>query len=143
MRSFLSTTLPSNDLGLLTRSLPIATELRKRGHQVIFCSPAKSPSRLVNEAGFENLLPGHPLYHLIATELNFRGHYRSITSAQFKRNFGNLFNFSSQLIRTVNQKSNNMQFIQTYFELEMITVFHEKVSRPSLGRFFNFGGCVL
>ncbi len=27
--------------------------------------------------------------------------------------------------------------------LEMITVFHERVSRPSLGRFLNFGGCVL
>ena len=104
MQTFLFTTLPSNDLGLLTRSLPIAAELRTRGHQVIFCSPAKSPSRLVNEAGFENLLPRHPLYHLMATELNFRGLYRSIKSAQFKRDFGNLFNCSSQLIRTVPTK---------------------------------------
>jgi len=40
----------------------------------------------------------------MATELNFRGLYRSIKSAQFKRDFGNLFNFLSQLIWTVPTK---------------------------------------
>jgi UDP:flavonoid glycosyltransferase YjiC (YdhE family) len=57
----LFTTLTSNDLGLLTRSLPIARELRERGHQIAFCNPARSPSKLIAEAGFGNLLPSKPL----------------------------------------------------------------------------------
>jgi UDP:flavonoid glycosyltransferase YjiC (YdhE family) len=56
---YLFTTLPTNDLGLLTRSLPIACELRRRGREVVFCSPATAPSQLVAEAGFENLIPQH------------------------------------------------------------------------------------
>jgi UDP:flavonoid glycosyltransferase YjiC (YdhE family) len=55
MNRYLFTTLPSNDLGLLTRSLPIARELRNRGHQIAFCSPAKAPNKLISEAGFDNL----------------------------------------------------------------------------------------
>ena len=62
MTKFLFTTLPTNDLGLLTRSLPIARELATHEHIVFFCSPAKAPSRLIAEAGFENLLPRHPIY---------------------------------------------------------------------------------
>jgi len=42
MTTFLFTTLPTNDLGLLTRSLPIARELREQGHTIVFCSPAKA-----------------------------------------------------------------------------------------------------
>jgi hypothetical protein len=34
MTTFLFTTLPTNDLGLLTRSLPIASELAKQGHTI-------------------------------------------------------------------------------------------------------------
>jgi UDP:flavonoid glycosyltransferase YjiC (YdhE family) len=101
---FLFTTLPSNDLGLLTRSLPIASELTKRGHKVAFCSPAETPSKLIEEAGFDNLLPKHPLYHLTTGKPSFRDLHRIITSEQFKQDFGNLFNFMSQLIRTVPTK---------------------------------------
>jgi UDP:flavonoid glycosyltransferase YjiC (YdhE family) len=72
MQRFLFTTLPSNDLGLLARSLPVASELTKRGHEVAFCSPAETPSRLVAEAGFDNLLPKHPVYYLMAGELSIR-----------------------------------------------------------------------
>jgi len=50
MKKFLFTTFPSNDLGLLTRSLPIARELRDRGHQIAFCSPAKAPNKSISEA---------------------------------------------------------------------------------------------
>ncbi len=57
---FLFTTQASNDLGLLTRSLPIAHELKQHGHQVAFCNPALTPRKLIAEAGFENLLPKHP-----------------------------------------------------------------------------------
>jgi UDP:flavonoid glycosyltransferase YjiC (YdhE family) len=100
-RKFLFTTIPSNDLGLLTRSLPVASELAKRGHQVVFCSPGPAPSRLIVEAGFDNLLPKHPLYHLMTGKPSFRGLYRIIKSKQFKQDFGNLFNFLSQLIQTM------------------------------------------
>jgi hypothetical protein len=61
--TFLFTTLPSNDLGLLTRSLPIARELRELGHEVLFCSPGVAPRKLVEDAGFEGRVPDDPLYH--------------------------------------------------------------------------------
>ena len=64
MKKFLFTTLPSNDLGLLTRSLPIALELSKSGHKIVFSSPARAPDKLIKDAGFENLTPRHPLYQL-------------------------------------------------------------------------------
>jgi UDP:flavonoid glycosyltransferase YjiC (YdhE family) len=53
IKSYLFTTFPSNDLGLLTRSLPIARELAKKGNEIIFCSPGKAPSKLIAAAGFE------------------------------------------------------------------------------------------
>src|SRR5690606_36052244 len=59
MSRFLFTTLPTNDLGLLTRSLPIAAALASRGHSVTFCSPARAPSRLIADAGFQNRIPNH------------------------------------------------------------------------------------
>ena len=80
MIKLLFTTLPSNDLGLLTRSLPIATELTGRGHQVAFCNVAKAPRMLIADAGFENLVPRHPLYYLQMGDLDLRGLYRTLTS---------------------------------------------------------------
>ena len=65
LKRFLFTVLPSNDLGLLTRSLPIARELRLRGHEVTFCHPAKTPQAAIADAGFENLLPDDPIYFLL------------------------------------------------------------------------------
>jgi len=64
MSTYLFTTLPSNDLGLLTRSLPVARELRTLGHRVFFCSPGRAPRRLIADAGFESRLPDDPLYDL-------------------------------------------------------------------------------
>lgn len=64
MSTYLFTTLPSNDLGLLTRSLPIARELRSLDHRVLFCSPGRAPRRLVEDAGFESRLPDDPLCNL-------------------------------------------------------------------------------
>ena len=64
MSRYLFTALPSNDFGLLTRSLPIARELKLVGHEVAFCHPARGPQILIREAGFENLLHDDPLYHL-------------------------------------------------------------------------------
>ena len=61
MSRYLFTTLPSNDLGLLTQSLPIACELRNRGHQAASCSPAKliskaaTPGRQARKSSSEQL----------------------------------------------------------------------------------------
>ena len=57
MSKFLFTTLPSNDLGLLTRSLPIANELKKFDHEIFFSSPAKAPDKLIKDAGFDEVRP--------------------------------------------------------------------------------------
>jgi MGT family glycosyltransferase len=97
MTRFLFTTLPTDDLGLLTRSLPIATELAAHGHTILFCSPAKAPSRLIADAGFANLLPKHPLYDLIAMDQSLQGLVTFIRSGQWRR-YGNLFHFLHKLI---------------------------------------------
>ncbi|MGB6837095.1 MAG: nucleotide disphospho-sugar-binding domain-containing protein [Dehalococcoidia bacterium] len=57
MKKVLCTTLPSNDLGLLTRTLPVARELAGMGHEVAYCNPAPAPAALIGEAGLENLPP--------------------------------------------------------------------------------------
>jgi UDP:flavonoid glycosyltransferase YjiC (YdhE family) len=54
VKKLLFTTLISNDLGLLTRSLPIARELRDRGYQVTFCTSTPAPKRVISDAGFDN-----------------------------------------------------------------------------------------
>ena len=105
MARFLFTTLPSNDLGLLTRSLPIARELKKYGHEVIFCSPAPAPRQLIAEAGFENPIPRHPLYELAAQGISLRQFAGFVTSGQWRRRYGSLFAFFRQLIRALPFKS--------------------------------------
>lgn len=96
----LFTTLTSNDLGLLTRSLPIAAELAGRGHQVAFCNPARAPSTLIAQAGFDNLFLKHPLFHVQMTgELDLRGLYRQFRSERFRREFGSLFSILKKLVR--------------------------------------------
>ena len=55
MAKFLFTALISNDLGLPTRTIPIAMELARRGHEVAFCNPEKAPKKLIAEAGLRNL----------------------------------------------------------------------------------------
>ena len=69
----LVTTLPTNDLGLLARSLPVAVALRERGHEVVFASPAAAPRRVVEEAGFRNEVPRHALYALIDVDPSVGG----------------------------------------------------------------------
>src|SRR5512143_1018928 len=102
--NFLFTTQVSNDLGLLTRSLPIACELKLRGHQVAFCNPAAAPTRLVAEAGLVNLCPRHPTYYLnplfFNSRFDLRGLYRLLRSEQIRRDFGGSFAFLRQLIQT-------------------------------------------
>ena len=56
MSRFLFTTLFSNDLGLPSRTVPVALELVKRGHEVAFCNPEKAPKLsiwiLIGYSGF-------------------------------------------------------------------------------------------
>jgi UDP:flavonoid glycosyltransferase YjiC (YdhE family) len=99
MRKFLFTTLPSNDLGLLARSLPIANELRKSGHKIAFSSPAKAPDRLIKDAGFENLTPKHPLYQL--KNLRVKSIINPLKSNEHKNEYGNIFSFLFKLIRAI------------------------------------------
>jgi len=54
MARFLFSTILANDLGVPSRSLPIAIELKKRGHTVAFCIPLDAPSRFLENAGFDN-----------------------------------------------------------------------------------------
>src|SRR5215831_6895651 len=105
MTTFLFTTLPSNDLGLLTRSLPIARELREQGHTIVFCSPANAPSRLIAEAGFNNLLPRHPIYDLMRGEQSLQGLVRFIIRSQWKQHSDTHFRYLCQLIRALPIKS--------------------------------------
>jgi len=111
MTTFLFTTLPTNDLGLLTRSLPIARELAEQGHTIWFCSPAKAPSRLIAEAGFDNLVPRHPIYDLMRGDQSLQGLVRFITSGQWRQRYDNLFRFFYQLIPALPIKSelNNLE----------------------------------
>ncbi|MGB7495183.1 MAG: nucleotide disphospho-sugar-binding domain-containing protein [Candidatus Acidiferrum sp.] len=62
MARFLFTMLPANDLGLPTRMLPIARALQDRGHKVAMFNPAPAPSKLIADAGLENLpMPSSPM----------------------------------------------------------------------------------
>ena len=56
MSKFLFTLLPSNDLGVVTRALPVAIALRNKGHEIIFSVHRQVPSKLVKEEGFKNIL---------------------------------------------------------------------------------------
>src|SRR5260370_4545973 len=105
MTTFLFTTLPTNDLGLLTRSLPIAREVAEHGHTILFCSPAYAPSRLIAEAGFDNLVPRHPIYDLMRGDQSLQGLVRFITSGQWRQRSDNLFRFLGQLIPALPIKS--------------------------------------
>lgn len=102
MRKFLFTTLFSDDLGLLTRTLPVAIELSRRGHKVTFCNPAKTPTKLIKDAGLDNLLPRHPLFYLEMTgKPDIRGLYSIIRSGKLKKDFGNVWNFTRKYISAV------------------------------------------
>jgi hypothetical protein len=85
MATFLLTTLPSNDLGLLVRSLPIARELEALGHRPLCCNPAPAPARLIADGGFENVVPDHPLHDLLAGTPDLRGLLGYLRSGRWRR----------------------------------------------------------
>jgi UDP:flavonoid glycosyltransferase YjiC (YdhE family) len=102
MKRFLFTTLLSNDLGLLTRTLPVAEELARRGHKVAFCNPARSPSKAIEEAGIENLPLKHPLLYLsMSGKPDLRNFIGLVKSGQMKKDFGGIGNFWRRYWRSV------------------------------------------
>ncbi len=97
MKRFLYTTLPSNDLGLLTQSLPIARELKSRGHQIEFCSPANAPRKLISDSGFDNLIPRWALYSIHAGDTGLINYYRLLLSKHPLRDIKILASFVKHL----------------------------------------------
>jgi UDP:flavonoid glycosyltransferase YjiC (YdhE family) len=100
-KRFLFTVLPTNDLGLLTRSLPIAKELTRRGHTVLFSHPAKVPSVVIGEAGFANIPPIHPLYEVAFAGFSIRKLAKKAKTQRFKDNYKSLPAFFGELIRSI------------------------------------------
>jgi hypothetical protein len=97
MNRYLFTTLPSNDLGLITRSLPIARELRNRGHEIAFCNPARVPAKWISEAGFRNIPPEEPAFDILAGRLRVS---RLLRSPSLGRNIRLLASFARNLTRS-------------------------------------------
>jgi UDP:flavonoid glycosyltransferase YjiC (YdhE family) len=99
MSRFLFTTLPWNDLGLLTRSLPIARGLAERGHAIAFSNPARAPRVLISEAGFDNLIPKHPIYHVRKLNPSLQGISRFIRSKPWENDGMSAFRFLIKFIK--------------------------------------------
>ena len=75
---FLFTTLFTDDLGLITRTLPIAKELANRGHSIAYCNPNKAPAHLIGDAGIENIpidLTPSPIRSPSTSEVWDMGHF--------------------------------------------------------------------
>ncbi len=85
MKKLLFSMQPTNDLGLLAQSLPIARELRDRGHRIIFSSPAKAPSKVISDNGFKNLTPGWPIYMILNGDTRFESYFKMLGSMRLKR----------------------------------------------------------
>jgi UDP:flavonoid glycosyltransferase YjiC (YdhE family) len=99
MKKYLFTIQPSNDLGLLARSLPIALELRKRGHRIVFYCPAGAPKRLISNAGFEEMHPRWPLPEIMAGDIGFGKLFGLAKSRHFFRDARILFSFFRHMSR--------------------------------------------
>ncbi len=126
MKKFLFVTLPSNDLGLLAQSLPIANELRNRGHQVTFSSPAFAPGKVISRAGFPNIRPKWPLYTIMSGDTRFIQFLRMIGSRHIVRDFS----IFSSFVKHIKQYStseiwdiDHFTYLQgLYYEKYVLTV---------------------
>lgn len=92
MKKLLFATQPSNDLGLLAQSLPIARELRDRGYQIDFCSPAKAPCQVLADAGFKNHSPRWPMYSILTGNTGKMNFIKMLGSMHPKRDL-NIFSW--------------------------------------------------
>jgi hypothetical protein len=91
MTRYLFTTQASDDLGLLTRTLPVAHALAERGHQVAFCNFAPAPRKLIAEAGFENLPQKHPVHYLNHLQASGESGWRKL--GHIRQEFGGILGF--------------------------------------------------
>jgi UDP:flavonoid glycosyltransferase YjiC (YdhE family) len=105
MSTLLFTTLPSDDLGLLTRSLPIAKQLNIRGHEAVFSSPARAPGRLIGAAGFRNLVPHHPIYDLMGTGGRPTDIVRFLASSRLRLRYGHPVRFLLKLLAVLPRRT--------------------------------------
>jgi UDP:flavonoid glycosyltransferase YjiC (YdhE family) len=96
--TFLLTTMPSNDLGLLTRSLPIARELRAWGHRVLCSNPAPAPRRLIADGGFENAVPDHALFDVMAGTRSLGGVLEYLRSGRWRRRYGSIVDVLREIV---------------------------------------------
>ena len=99
-KRILFTMTPSNDLGLVSRLLPVAEDLAGRGHRVLFSVAGSSPKKLISGQGFECVLPRHPYYHILTDDLSLSGIIRTLRSEETKRAFGSVFGFAGAFIRS-------------------------------------------
>ena len=97
MKKFLFTTLMTNDLGLLTRSLPIARELRDRGNEVVFSHPAKAPRQIISDADFENIPPKWPMHYILTGDFSLSSIYKILRSRNFLRDLSIFISFGKNM----------------------------------------------
>ena len=133
MKKFLFTTHVSNDLGLLTRSLPIAHALRERGHQIAFCNPAKAPSKLISEAGFDNIPPQWPLFYVMSGDISLPAISRVFRSKHIKRDLGILASFIRHMMHSSTAEIWNVDHFTYLFGM-----WNETSVRRGLGTFLGF-----
>jgi len=69
MSKILFSLQPTDDLGLLAQALPIARELRNRGHEVIFSAGANAPNAVLKSEGFKNLCVDYLLHHIMLGDI--------------------------------------------------------------------------
>jgi UDP:flavonoid glycosyltransferase YjiC (YdhE family) len=150
-KKFLFTTLFSNDLGLLTRSLPIARELRDRGHQVVFYNPAKAPRKLISDAGFNNIPSKWPLLYLTGGDTSLTRYLRLLVSRHAIRDLGimgamlkHMKQFETPDIWNIDQFMNILMANETYIRVEvqdLIDVINKH--RPDVVvDFWNVSACI-
>jgi len=132
MKKFLISTQPSNDLGLIAQSLPIARELRNRGHQIIFSNPAKVPHKVISDAGFENHRPGWPLYSILTGDTRLINFFRMLGSLNLVRDIGIL----SWYLKHIKENSSSEIWNIDHF-MYLMGMCNEKYSRAIVNTFIN------
>jgi MGT family glycosyltransferase len=151
MKKLLFTTLFSNDLGLLTRSLPIARELRERGHHVAFYNPSKAPTKLIADAGFDNILPKWPLLYLRGGNMSLSRFLRVLGSRHAVRDLGILASdmkrmkrFGTPEIWNIDQFMHLLMNDENYARAEvrnLVDVINEH-EPDAVVDFWNVGACI-
>jgi len=107
MSKFLFTTLQSNDLGLVTRALPIAKELLKQGHDIYFVNNNQAPIEMITNAGFDNILFSYILNEFYRKESGLGGTIKYFKSIFFRLKYGNIFRFFYKILAVIPTRFNS------------------------------------